>query len=64
MIRLLGVRDDVIPHRGGDLIGIAKFVLSDEVIAGTGEDYDLVVAIAGEVTEGMGGVRCAPESPR
>src|SRR5258708_6148955 len=36
----------MIPHRGRNFIGGAKFVLRDEVIAGTSEAYDLVVSIA------------------
>src|ERR1700737_5305783 len=53
----------MIPHRGRNFIGVAKFVLRDEVIAGTSEDYDLVVAVAGDVTESMGGVAMRLEVP-
>src|SRR5437660_7411370 len=53
----------MIPHRGRNFIGVAKFVLRDEVIAGTSEDYDLVVSVSGDVTESMGGIAMRLEVP-
>src|SRR5207253_9825778 len=53
----------MIPHRGRNFIGVAKFVLRDEVIAGTSEDYDLVVSVSGDITESMGGIAMRLEVP-
>src|ERR1700730_16029555 len=53
----------MIPHHGRNFIGVAKFVLRDEVIAGTSEDYDLVVSVSGDVTESMSGIAMRLEVP-
>ena len=56
MIHLLGIRDYMIPRRSWNFIAVAKFMVRYEVVAGAGEDNDLVVAVAGDITEGMGRV--------
>src|SRR5262249_35788801 len=61
--QILGVRNDMIPHRGRNFVGVAKFVLRDEVIARTSENYDLVVSVSGDVTESMGGIAMRLEVP-
>jgi hypothetical protein len=36
MDQILGVRDDLVPHRGRDFVGVAKLVLRDEGVASAG----------------------------